>query len=50
MAGKISIVRQESEVKQSRREVVGEEYSTSTGKCTAKRRGVIWRKGVRVWT
>jgi len=36
--------RQKPEIEQGRRESIGEEYGASRGKCTAKRRRIIWGK------
>ena len=44
MARKGSETGQKPEIKQARRESTGEEYSAPRGKCTAKRRRIIWRK------
>ena len=44
MARKGSETRQKLETKQGRRESTGEECGAPRGKCTAKRRRIIWRK------
>ena len=44
MAGKGSKIRQKPEIKQGRRESTGEECGMPRGKCTAKRRRIIWGK------
>ena len=44
MVRKGSETRQKPETKQGRRESTGEEYSVPRGKCTAKRRRIIWGK------
>ena len=44
MVRKSSETGQKPETKQGRRESTGEECSAPRGKCTAKRRRIIWRK------
>ena len=44
MARKGSETGQKPETEQDRRESIGEEYSVPRGKCTAKRRRIIWGK------
>ena len=45
MARKGGKARQKPEVEQDGGKNVGEKCGASGGKCTAKRRGIIWRKG-----
>jgi len=44
MARKGGETKQKPETEQSRRESIGEEYGVPRGKCTAKRRRIIWGK------
>ena len=44
MARKGSETRQKPETEQGRRESIGEEFGALRGKCTAKRRRIIWGK------
>jgi len=44
VAGKSGETRQKPKAEQGRRESIGEEYSVPRGKCTAKRRKIIWGK------
>ena len=44
MVRKGNETRQKPETEQDRRESIGEEYSVPRGKCTAKRRRIIWGK------
>ena len=44
MARKGGETKQKPETEQSRRESIGEKYGVPRGKCTAKRRRIIWGK------
>ena len=40
----VSVIGQEPEAGQSKEEAIGKKYSVFNGKCTAKRRRIVWEQ------